>query len=65
MLVLPEDIINKVMLYNIHPCAELIKKKRNIYSAEDDSVFGNKLWAHWVLKFENEFGVVMINDESE
>ena len=65
METLPEEIISKIISYNSHPCADMIRKKRAIYSYSTDTIFENKLWAHWVLKFENEFGLIMVDDSDD
>ena len=66
MVYLPDEIINKIMLYNIHPLAEMIKDKRRIYSldeiCDDEYFFDRNLWSYWVLKFENDFGIIMVDD---
>ncbi len=58
METLPIEIIRKIKLFCVYnPVAEMIRKKREIYSLDDttlDEMFiDNNLWAHWVLKFEN------------
>ena len=35
---LPEDILNKIMLYNSHPVADLVKQEIETFFTDDDDV---------------------------
>ena len=35
---LPEDILNKIMLYNSHPVADLVKQEIETFFSDDDDV---------------------------
>ena len=64
MEILPGEIQNMIRLFSSHPCADMIKEKREIYShpKHDDTHWDTRLWAYWVLRFENKFGVIMVKD---
>ena len=63
---LPDELVNKIMLYNSHPCADIIKEKRQIYSLDDkmcdEEFFDDYLWRCVVLQFESEFGCLVDDD---
>ena len=65
--VLPKEICNKIKLYAVHnPIAEMIKDTRRIYSldkiSDDEYLVDRNLWSYRVLKFENQFGIIMVDD---
>ena len=61
---LPIELVNKIMLYNSHETADMIRAKRKVYSLDnkcsDEEFFEHNLWAYWCLKFENEFGIILV-----
>ncbi len=68
METLPIEIIRKIKLFCVYnPVAEMIRKKREIYSLDDnicdEEFVDDYLWGFVVLRFENEFGILEDDDE--
>ena len=51
---MPEDIFNKIMLYNTHPVADLFKKEF-LDDYEDDPRFGTfYTYIQWISQYKKE-----------
>ena len=50
----PEDVFNKIMLYNSHPVSDLFKKEF-LEDCEDDPRFGTfHTYIQWIIQYKKE-----------
>ena len=52
---LPQEVFNKIMLYNSHPVSDLFKKELELDDYEDDPRFGTFFtYTQWISQYKKE-----------